>query len=260
MIRKFLSFLILYFVTTSFVMAGDIRFAQITDVRYSKTDKNNTLSKVIKDINKQKNIDFVIFTGDNIQKVSAEYLEDFLKTAKKLKKPFYVVIGDKDVNKYKDLSKKEYAKILKKRLPNYKHEDTNYVFEKGGVVFFVVDGSKDVIPSTNGYYKENVIEWVDANLDLYPKKNVIIFQHFPLIPPSNNENYMTYKPEQYLDVIKKHNNVKAVISGHFGVNKEETKDGVLHISTAPIPYYRIIDIIDCTSSNPTVWAEVKEVK
>ncbi len=258
--RNLLSFLGIFLLTASFALAGDLRFAQVTDVRYSKLDKDNALSKVITDINKQKNIEFVIFTGDNIQKVNPEYLEDFIKEAKKLNMPFYVVIGDKDVNKHKDLSKKEFAKILKKRLPNYRHSDVNYIFEKKGVVFFVVDGSKDVIPGTNGYFKENVVEWVDANLDLYPKKNVIIFQHFPLIPPAKNENYMTFKPEKYLQVLEKHNNVKAVISGHFGVNNEETVNGILHMSTAPSPSYRIIDIIDCTSSNPTIWAEVKEVQ
>ena len=65
---------------------------------------------------------------------------------------------------------------------------------------------------------------------------------------------------KYLDVLKKHNNVKAVISGHFSVNKEETVDGIIHISTAPAPYYRVIDVLDSTSKNPSIWAEVIEVK
>jgi hypothetical protein len=77
----------------------------------------------------------------------------------------------------------------------------NYVFEKQGIVFIVADGSKDVIPSTIGYYKDNVIEWVDATLDLYPNKNVVILQHFPIIPPSDRESYYTYKADVYLDML-----------------------------------------------------------
>ncbi len=256
--KKFLSLFIIYLLISTSVFARDLRFIQITDVRY-KEGENQTISKVIKDVNKVKNVEFVVFTGDILDKPQQENLEAFLAHAKKLKKPFYIVIGDKDVNKHKKLGKKEFAKIVKKKVRGYKHNTNNFVFEKGGVVFLAVDGTKDVIPSTNGYYKDNVLEWVDANLDLYAKKNVVILQHFPIIPPENNENYYTFKPENYLKIINEHKNVKAVISGHFGVNKEITQNGVIHISTAPAPNYRIIDIIDCTSDNPTFWAEIKNV-
>ena len=94
---------------------------------------------------------------------------------------------------------------------------------------------------------------------MYPKKNIVIFQHFPLIPPTDNENYYTFKPEPYLKLIKEHENIKAVISGHFGVNQEQTVDKVLHISTAPAPEYRVIDMLDCTSKHPEFWAQIKNV-
>ena len=259
-IKKLLSLLFVYFLFCTTVFAKDLRFVQITDVRYSKEHNSETLEKVIADVNKHKDVDFVVFTGDNIEKPDIQNLKDFIITAKKLRKPFYVLIGDKDVNKHKDLSKKDYQKFLKKKVTACKTKDVNYTFEKEGVVFFVVDGAKDVIPSTNGYFKDDVVEWVDANLDLYSNKNVVILQHFPLIPPEENENYATFKPQKYLDSIQRHKNVKAIISGHFGVNKEQTVNGVVHISTAPAPYYRIIDILDCTSDTPSFWAEVVEVK
>lgn len=257
--KKFLSAFFVYFFISTSVLARDIKFVQITDVRY-KNGENQTLSSVIQDVNKTKGIDFVVFTGDSLDKAQKENLEAFLAQAKRLKKPYYIVIGDKDVNKHHDLSKKQFAKILKKKIRGYKPDTNNYIFEKNSVVFMVVDGSKDVIPSTNGYYKDDVLEWVDANLDLYSKKNVVILQHFPLIPPTNNENYYTFRAENYLKILKKHPNVKAVISGHFGINKEITQDGIVHISTAPAPNYRVIDIIDCTSNNPTFWAEIKGIK
>lgn len=257
--KKFLSFLLIYVLSASLTFARDLRFAQITDVRYSKQNNAETLTKIIKDINTQKNIEFVVFTGDSLERPDPKILADFITAAKKLHKPFYVVIGDKDVNKYKDLSKKEFQLYLKKKLSNYKTTDLNYIFEKSGVLFLVADGAKDVIPSTNGYYKDNVIEWIDATLDVYNKKNIVILQHFPLIESEDNENYKTFKAQKYLDIINKHNNVKAVIAGHYGINTEETINGVVHIITAPAPNYRIIDILNCTSENPTIWAEVKNI-
>ncbi len=241
------------------VSAKDLRFVQITDVKYTKKAETNILKDAIKEINKQKDIDFVVFTGNNILKPNPTDLEFFVKEVKKLRKPVFIIIGDRDVNKYKEMSKKQYITYLKKHMRNFNYNNFNYTFEKKGVVFFVVDGSKDVIPSTNGYFKEDVLEWVDANLDLNKKKNVVILQHYPLIPPTKNENYYTLKAEKYLDIINKHKNVKAVIAGHFGVNKEETVNGVVHISTGALPNYRVIDIIDCNSDNPTFWAEVRQV-
>jgi 3',5'-cyclic AMP phosphodiesterase CpdA len=258
--KKLFGLLLIYLMFSSAVFAKDLRFIQITDVRYSKANNSETLKQVIKNVNKQKDVDFVVFTGDNIQKPDKHELYNFLAAANKLNRPFYVLIGDKDVNKHKDLSKKDYQKILKKKVRSCKTNDLNYVFEKGGVVFIVVDGAKDVIPGTNGYYKDDVVDWVDRTLDSHSKKNVVILQHFPLIPPTENESYVTFKRQKYLDVIQKHPNVRAVVAGHFGVNKEEVVDEVKHISTAPAPSYRIIDIIDCTSKNPSIWAEVVEVK
>ena len=240
--------------------AKDLRFVQITDTRFSASAENDALTKVIKDINKQKNVKFVVFTGDNIEKPSPDELLAFLDEAKKLNCPFYIVIGDKDVNKLKHLSKLDYTKLLKKHIKKYKPETPNYTFEKDGVIFIVADGAKDVIPGTNGYYKDDVLLWLDTELTKYPEKNVIILQHFPLIPPAEKETYYTFKPENYLKVLAKHNNVKAIISGHFGVNSQKNFNGVEHITTAGLPYYRIIDIMDSETSNPTIWAQLKKAE
>lgn len=253
--KKILGLFIIYLLLITPALSKDLRFAQVTDVRWQKD--NTSLQKVVNDINKQKNIDFVIFTGDNIAKPTQENLDSFLNTAKKLKCPFYAVIGDKDVNKRKNLSKKQYAEYLHKHIARYKPKTPNYIFEKKGVVFIVPDGSKDVIPDTIGYYKDDVLEWIDANLDLYSTKPVIILQHFPIVPPAEKEAYYTYKADKYLDMLKKHNNVKAVIAGHFGVNNEQNIDGIEHISTAPAPCYRIIDFIDFDTPTSTLWAEIK---
>lgn len=257
--QKFLSLLTAMLIFLSPAFARDLRFIQVTDVMYKSSEKTN-FEKVIDDINKQQNVEFVVFTGDNIAKPDKEELKAFLITAKKLKVPYYVVIGDRDVSKRKDLSKKDYAKFVRRYTKKYKTSTPNYVFEKKGIVFIVADGAKDVITSKMGYYKDDVLEWLDANLDLYASKPVIILQHFPIVPPSERESHYTFKADKYLELLTKHKNVKAVVSGHFGVNKEQEVNGIIHISTAPAPSYRVIDILDYDTENPTIWAEVKRAK
>ena len=258
--RKFLTLFLALLVSTGITFAKDMRFIQVSDVKFSANDENNSTEKLINEINKQNGIEFVIFTGDNIANPKVSDLEKFIANIKKLNVPFYIAIGDKDVNKHKNLSKADYLKILKKQAKKYKPETTNYVFKKNGVVFIVLDGAKDVIPSTNGYYKDETLTWLNSQLNLYSKNNVIIFQHFPIIPPSDKETYYTYKPEKYLAILENHKNVKAIISGHFGINNEIKLNGISHISTAGLPYYRVIDVLDYDTKNPTIWAELKEIK
>ncbi len=258
--KKFLS---LFFILITFMAAAsakDFRFVQISDTRFSNNADNSQFKEIIKDINRQKDVQFVIFTGDNIAQPSAETLKAFLGEAKKLKVPFYIVIGDKDVNKLKHLSKADYIKIVKKNVKKYKPEKTNYVFENDNLIFIVADGAKEVIPGTNGYYKYDVLNWLDIELTAHAGQNVFIFQHFPIIPPSEKESYYTFKPENYLEILSRHKNVKAVISGHFDVNSERNVNGITHITTASVPYYRIIDIMDYETENPVIWAQIKQVQ
>ena len=49
--------------------------------------------------------------------------------------------------------------------------------EKKGITFIVADGSKEIIPTSIGYYKEDVILWLDEKLDDNEGKNVVILQH-----------------------------------------------------------------------------------
>lgn len=260
--KNFLSIVLMFLLCScTAVQSADMRFVQVEGVLYSPADKNSVTSfqKLINDINNQKNVEFVVFTGNNIAKPNKTYLEDFVKEAKKLKAPFYVVLGNKDVNKQKAMGKSDYAEILKKKVKTHrKINSTNYAFVKKGIAFVVVDGAKEIIPSTIGYYKDDTLDWVEDTLTKYQDKKVVILQHFPLIPPSKKELYYTYKAEDYLKLLKVHKNVKAIISGHFGVNSEQEYDEILHITTANVPEYRIIDIIDYDTDNPTFWSTIKK--
>ena len=256
--KKFLSLLITFLiVSTASVFASDMRFIQVSDLMFSASDENsvNSFKNLVVDINKQKKVSFVVFTGNNISKPDKKNLEGFLDNAKKLNVPYYVVLGNKDVNKQKDLSKIEYMKIVQKENRAHKKiESSNYVFEKNDLIFIVVDGSKEVIPSPIGYYKADTLKWLDEQLNLYKDKNVVILQHFPIVPPAKKEGRYTFKADEYLKLLSGHKNVKAVVAGHFDVNNEQNVHGILHIATEDAPSYRIIDILDYNTSNPTFWS------
>lgn len=223
--------------------AKNVKFAQVTDVHYKNSSAN--LLKIIKDINSQSDIDFVVFTGDNIGKANINNLKYFLTDLKKLNKPYYLCLGDRDVSKSNHLDKATYIDTVRRynrRVP----KKPNYTFKKGNIVFVVVDGSKDLLPGLSGVYNNDTIKWVDNQLSRYASSKVILIQHFPIANKPNNEFYYTYNSIEYLKMLSNHNNVLAVIAGHFHKNDEITYNGVCHIVSpkASDGLYKIIEI-DC---------------
>ena len=255
--KKILCLIIIMLVSAFRVYASDIKFIQIDDLKYSpySDESVQNFKNTIDEINKQKNLSFVIFTGNNIARSDKIHLKSFLKTANKLNVPYYVALGHKDLNKKKGLSKVEYMKIVK-RLSHQKIKSPNYVFSKKGMVFIVADGAKEFIATPFGYYREDALNFVDNELTKHSKNNVVILQHFPVYPPNENEAFRTYKVEKYIQIIEAHKNVKAIISG-FGVNSENDVNGIKYITTAAYPAYRVIEIIDCSGTNPSIWSTLK---
>ena len=256
--KKFLSLLVVFLFSALNAFSADMRFIQVEGMLFN-SESINTFNQLIKKINSEKDVEFVVFTGNNIVKPDKNILKLFLEEAKKINKPYYIVLGQKDINKQKNLSKQDYMKLVQKENRTHrKITSPNYIFSKKNLVFIVADGSKEFIPTPIGYYREDVILWLDDQLDKYHDKNVVILQHYPIVPPIKKETHYTYKAEEYLQLLSEHNNVKAVIAGHFNVNKEETLNGILHVSTKNAPTYRIIDILDYETKNPTFWSTIKE--
>ena len=259
--KKLILSVFVFLFSTLSVFAKDMRFVVVDGVYFNSLNKQsvNRFNNLIENINKQENVDFVVFTGNNIYKPDKNTYIQFLKKAKKLHSPYYIVIGQKDVDRRKEMSKQNYMKLTSKYNWSQRRIKTpNYSFVKNGVAFVVVDGSKDVIPSSIGYYKPDVLEWLNSELNKYKNKTVVKLQHYPIVPPSNRESHYTYKSEDYLKLLETHNNVKAIYAGHFGVNNEQKVNGILHVATAEAPKYRIVDIIDYDTENPEFWSVIKE--
>ncbi len=251
------TFFTIMFLLCSSASAKDLKFIQITDSHFSAgnstqytqrevSSSKKTLEQTVRDINSIPDLDFVIFTGDNIDQANAEDLKAFVKVANSLKTPYYMVIGNHEVFKSQNLDKKEYMKIVSKYSKNFKTRSANYSFARNGYVFLVVDGAKEVIPGPAGYFKKDTLKWLDKQLTKHKNDTVVIFQHFPLVEPSYHKSHTTYKPEDYFAVLKKHNNVIAIFSGHYHVNAEKMVDGIYHVSTPalvePPHNFKIVEI------------------
>ncbi len=238
------------------VYATEVKFVQITDSHFSAVGKDysqrevakseGVLEKTIKDINSVSGVDFVVFTGDNVDTANVSDLKTFLTIANQLSVPYYVVIGNHEVFKSQNLDKKEYMKTVRKYSKNCRPRSANYVFKEKGLTFIVVDGAKEIIPGPAGYYKKDSLTWFDKKLTKYQDEKVVVFQHFPIVAPYYNRTHTTYNVKDYETVLKKHTNVIAIFSGHYHANGETNKDGIYHVSTPALieqPHnYKIVEI------------------
>ena len=236
------------------VQAKELKFVQITDTNFTldiddkaSEERAKELRKVIKEINKDRSIDFVIFTGNAVRYPARKELAAFFKLANKLNKPYYTVIGNKEVLRHKNFTKKNYMHTawLHNRNMLFKHE--NYVFKPNKeVVFIVVDGVNEMMPVPSGYYRKESLKWLDKELQKYENKKVVIAQHFPVFSPSDKPSYDSVDADKYIQTLNSYDNVIAVVSGHFNTDRIMYRKGVYHISSpsfrAPYYKYKVIDI------------------
>ena len=267
---KLIIFCLFMFFTVSVqeVFAENIKFVQVADAHLTVGSEYsmNVLKSAVEDINNQPDVEFVIFTGDNINNPKEENLRAFVNIVSKLKVPYYIALGNHDVYKSNGLSKVRYFEILRETNILYPQRKPNYMFKKNGFVFLIVDGAKEIIPGSVGYYRNDTLDWVDKQLAKHAKSDVIIFQHFPVIYPEGSEyrlkTHRTYKVEQYQELIDKHTNLLAVITGHFHENSENMKNGVYHISSPSLiavpASYKIIDIVTTKDFSPIIYTQLRE--
>lgn len=274
LLRIIFVFFLTVLLLTQNVLARELKFVQITDshfasikAEYTQREVENSktvLEKTIKDINGIPDIDFVIFTGDNIDRANDTDLKAFLAIANKLRYPYYVVIGNHEVFKSQNLDKKEYMRIVRRYSKNCRPRSANYVFKQNGFVCIVVDGAKEVIPGPAGYYKKDTLKWFDKQLTKYKNDRVIIFQHFPIVEPYYNRTHMTYNKQDYETILEKHNNVIAIFSGHFHANGETKKDGVYHASAPALveaPHnYKIVEISAKSPSDCQIYTRLRHAE
>lgn len=250
--RKIICLILIFFSICCSCNAEVIRFIQVTDVHLSQNN-SEYLKRFVQDVNDEfKRIDFIVFTGDNIDKANKEDLILFLNIIKDLKIRPYVIVGNHDLFQSHNMTKESYMSLVRKKLGSYHPSKANYVFEKKGVVFIAMNGVKEVIPMPNGYFRDDELAWLDKMLTKYSNKKVVILQHFPLIN-TKIVSHNLYKKENYEEVLKKHDNVISIVSGHYHKNIEQKEGEIYHIVTKNFQNYTYYKIIEIDTENNQIY-------
>ena len=238
--------------------SSNLKFVQISDVHFAKNGSNTTfkmiaetpklLDDAIEQTNNINHLDFVMFSGDLIDKAYENELNTVLSHVQKLNTPWYFAFGNHDTCLGCHLSKKLYLNILRKNNPNFKFNTSYYSFiPKKGYKVIVLDSIIDTEITSNGYIDDKQLNWLDNELNASQKDVVLIFLHMPIIEPFTSSDHMLKNSFVVKKTIEKYKNPIGVFSGHYHATKVIQNGNVLYVnSPALVSYPNAFRLIEVT--------------
>lgn len=269
-----LTVLMLWGVQAYSTSAG-LKFVQLSDVHYMEDSPNTTFKMIgesprlfddaIKQINQIGDLDFVMITGDLIDKPFEKELKSALGHLDNLNYPWYFAFGNHDrcVGGY--LTSQLYLSMLKSANPNFNFEKTYYSFvpKKGFKVIVLDDIITDEVVS-QGYIGDIQYDWLKKELDKSKNDTVLIFMHVPVIEPFASPNHRLRNASKITALIESYKNPIGVFQGHYHAAKITQHGNVLYVnSPALVSYPNAFRIVHVSNyKNKTVfeldWNETNE--
>lgn len=249
-----------------------LKFVQLSDIHFLENGQNTTfkmtgassqlLDDAVEQINEEQEIDFVMLTGDIIDKPFEKELRAFLPHIENLKYPWYFAFGNHDrcVGGY--LTTSVYMDMVKKSNKNHNFNKPYYAFTpKKGYRVIVLDNIITDKVTTQGYLDEEQVLWLKKELEKSKRDTVLIFMHVPLIEPFTSPNHRLKNAVQVMSIIESYKNPIGVFQGHYHATRVVQHDNVLYVnSPALVSYPNAFRIINVTNHKDKTVFELKWVE
>ena len=247
---------------------NNLRIAQVSDAHFSTTEENTSykflkhsveiLDDVILQINTSGAYDFVIFTGDLVNKPEEAELKRFLKHISVLMYPWYAVTGNHDISLDRGLSKDKFFKTLHNANNSIPDNKSYYAFSpKKGYKVICLDSIIDSEITTNGKLPEDELNWLKDKLKDSKKDTVIICTHVPISEPYPSSNHNLLNEKEVKEILKIHKNPIIVLQGHYHTAKIKQDGNILYISTPSlVTYPNAFRVININSNKNKVMVDV----
>ena len=248
---------VMLFWVQGYTNASGLKFVQISDSHFLQNSPNTTfkminespklLDDAIEQVNLMPNVNFVMFTGDLIDKPFEKELHAVLPHLKNLNVTWYFAFGNHDICVGGYLTKSMYLSILRENNPTFTFDKPYYSFvPKKGYKVIVLDSIIDTEITANGYIYAEELKWLDEELNNSQKDIVLIFMHVPVIEPFPSPNHKMRNAGEVQAIIEKYKNPIGVFTGHYHAAKITQNNNVLYVSTPSLVSYpnafRVINI------------------
>jgi len=250
--------------------ASDLKFAQVSDVHFSTRNVNTTfkltgespklLDDAINQINEMPDINFVMFTGDLIDKSFEKELSAVLPHVEKLKYPWYFIFGNHDPCVGGYLTKDLYLQILREHNKNFTAQKPYYSFvPQKGYKVIALDSIIDTRITSNGEIYPEQVKWLKEELENSKKDVVLIFTHVPILEPFPSEGHRLLNAGEIQAILENCKNPIAVFQGHYHANKITQHENVLYVSSpALVSYPNAFRIITVKNEKKKVIFDIKQ--
>lgn len=236
---------------------NNLRFVQVSDVHFSTFEENTSykflkkspelLSDVIFQVNTSGPYDFVMFTGDLVNKPKTNELVKFISYASKINCPWYAINGNHDIAIDGPLTKDEFRKILNCHNKYMSNQKIYYAFTpKKGFRVICLDSIIDYKLTSNGEISEEQMKWLKKELDEHKKDVVILCTHVPIEEPYPSSNHKLNNEDAVKELLVKYKNPIVVLQGHYHCVRAKQKDNIVYITSPSLVTFpnafRVINI------------------
>lgn len=236
---------------------NNLRVAQVSDAHFSSFEENTSykflkkspelLDDVIFQINTSGPYDFVMFTGDLVNKPKVSELEKFISHANNLVYPWYAIDGNHDISIDGPLTKRKFLETLAASNDNMQQENIYYAFTpKKGFRVICLDSIIDYKLTSNGEISNEEFMWLTQELEKHAKDTVIVCSHVPIIEPFSSPNHKMQNEYEVRKLLKTHKNPLIVLQGHYHTTKIIQDDNMLVVACPSLVTYpnsfRVINI------------------
>ena len=247
---------------------NNLRIAQVSDVHLSTFEENTSykflkksvalFEDVIFQINTSGPYDFVMFSGDLVNKPKITELETFARIANKLMYPWYAVDGNHDINIDGPLTKKKFLQILGDANDNMRQKNIHYAFTpKKGFRVICLDSVIDYKLTSNGEISNEQFMWLKEELRNHTKDVIVIATHVPIYEPYSSSNHKLLNEYEVKKLLKSHKNPIIVLQGHYHCAKVKQDENLLFITTPSlVTYPNAFRVVNINSSKNCVAVDV----
>lgn len=236
---------------------NNLRIAQISDAHFSSFEDNTSykmltksgalLDDAITQVNTSGAYDFVIFTGDLINKPLVSELQKFLHHTDNLIYPWYAIDGNHDISIDGELNKRKFLSVLADNNDKMNQKNLYYAFTpKKGYRVICLDSIIDYKVTTNGEISNDEFLWLKDELDRHQKDTIVICTHVPIDEPYSSKSHQFVNEYEIKRLIKGYNNPIIVLQGHYHAARLVQEGNILYVSCPSLVTYpnafRVINI------------------
>ena len=236
---------------------NNLRFVQLSDAHFSTTEENTSykflqkspelLDDAIFQINTSGPYDFVMITGDLVNRPKSSELVKFLAHASKINCPWYAINGNHDIAIDGPLTKQEFCKILNSHNRYMSTQKLYYAFTpKKGFRVICLDTIIDDRLTSNGEIPPEEFDWLKKELDEHKKDVIVLCTHVPIDEPYSSSNHKLNNEYEVKNLLKGYSNPIIVLQGHYHCVRARQKDNIIYITSPSLVTYpnafRVINV------------------